>query len=172
MLPIRNGLKQGDDLSPLLFNFALDYAIRRVREKQEGLKLNGAYQILGYVDAVNILGRSIHNTNEYTDVLRFDNKKTGLEVNVDKSKYMAMSRDENARRSHNMKIDNRSFERVEELIYLVITLTHQNSMQDEIQSRLISGNLCYYSVQNRLTPGLLPKCMKIKIYRTLNLMCG
>jgi len=81
-----------------------------------------------------------------------------------------MSRVQNARRSHNMKIDNRSFERVEEFIYLGITLTHQNSMQDEIPSRLISRNLCYHSVQNLLYPGLLPKYMKIKIYRTLNLM--
>ena len=114
-------MKQGDVLSPLLFNFALDYAIRRVRVKQEGLKLNGAYQILGYVDDVNILGRSLHNTNEYTDTLKFDNKETGLEVNADISKYMVMSRDQNARRSHNMKTDNRSFERMEEFIYLGIT---------------------------------------------------
>jgi len=78
MFPIRNGLKQGEALSPLLFNFALDYAIRRVRVKQEGLKLNGAYQIFGCVDDVNILDRNILNTNEYTDALRFDNKETGL----------------------------------------------------------------------------------------------
>jgi len=63
MFPINNHLKQGDALSPLLFNFSLKYSIRKVQAKQDGLKLNGTRRLLVYADDVNILGGSIHNNN-------------------------------------------------------------------------------------------------------------
>jgi len=125
MLPIRNGLKQEDALLPLLFNFALEYTIRRVQVNQDGLKLNGTHQHLVYADDVNILGESVHTVKENTEALIVVKKEIGHEVNVDKTKYVVMSQDQNAGQNHSMKTDNSPFARVEEFKYLGTTLTNQ-----------------------------------------------
>jgi hypothetical protein len=143
---IRNGLKEGDVLSPLLFNFALEYAIKRDQVKQDGLKLKGTHQLLAYPDDVNILGGSAHTVKKNAEDLLVATKEIGLEVNADKTKYMVMSRDRNAGRRHSVKIDNNSIEKVEEFKYLGTTLTDKNSIQEEIKGRLKLANACYYSV--------------------------
>ena len=83
MFPIRNDLKQGDALSPLLFNFAFEYAIKRVWVNQDGLKLNGTHQLLAYVDDVNILGGSVHTVKKNAEALVVATKEIGLVVNAD-----------------------------------------------------------------------------------------
>jgi hypothetical protein len=75
---------------------------------------------------------------------------------------MVMSRDKTAGRSHSIKIDNNSFERVEKC--LGKTLTNQNSVQEEIKNRFNSRNACYHSMQNLLSSSLLFKNLKIKMY--------
>ena len=84
-----------------------------------------------------------HNKEKHRNIVAA-NKDIKLEVNADKTKYLVMPRDQNAGRSHDIKICNSSFERAEELKYLGTTVTNQNSIQEEIKSRLKSGKACYH----------------------------
>jgi len=104
------------------------------------------------------------NSKEKPEALVVATRENGLEVSAGKTKYMVMSRDHNAGRNHSVRIDNSTFEKVEELKYFGTTLTNQNSISEEIKSRLKSGNACYHSVQNLLSSRLLSKNLKIKIY--------
>jgi hypothetical protein len=151
----------------LLFNFALEYAIKRVQVNQDGLILNDTHQLLAYTDDVNILGGSVYTVKENAVALVVATKEIGLEVNADKTKYMVMSQDRNTGWDDSVKTDNSSIERVEEFKYLGTMLTDQNSIQEEIKSRLKLGHACYHSVQNLLSSRLLSKNLKIKIYRTI-----
>jgi hypothetical protein len=112
------------------------------------------------------LGGSIHSIKKNAEDLAIARKGIALEVNAEKIKYLFLSRNQNAGQNHNVNIDNKSFERVEEFKYLGTTLTNRNSIHEEIKNRLKSGNTCYHSVQNLLSSTLLSKNKKIRVYRT------
>jgi hypothetical protein len=88
-------------------------------------------------------------------------------VNAEKTKYMVMSRDQNAGQNGYIQTGNKSFETVKQFKYLGTTINIPNSIHEEIKSRLKSGNACYHPVQNILSFSLLSKNVKIKIYRTI-----
>jgi hypothetical protein len=83
-----------------------------------------------------MLGGSVHTVEKNTETVRVASKDIGLEGIVVKTKYMIISRDQNAGQSNSMKSNNRSFEKVEEFKYLGTTLTNQNPIQEEIKSRI------------------------------------
>jgi hypothetical protein len=99
---------------------------------------------------VNLLGDNIDTINKSTQTLI-----DGVKVNVEKTKYMLVSRDQKAGQNREIKIGNRSFENVSQFKYLRTTAINQNLIQGEIKRRLNSGNACYHSMQNLLSSRLL-----------------
>jgi hypothetical protein len=132
----------------LLFNFALEYAIWKVQENQVRLKLNGTHQLLLYAYDVNQLEDNINAIKKNREALSDSSKEAGVEVNADKTKYMLLSRRQNAWQNHGIKISNRSCENVAQLKYLGTTITNQNLIQEKVKRRLNLGNACYHSIQN------------------------
>jgi hypothetical protein len=154
-------------LSALLPKFAVEYAIRKVQEYKVRLKLNGTNQLLLNADDVDLqsdnIDTIIRNRETLIDVI----KEVGLEVNVEKTKYMLLSRHKNAGKNRYIMIANRCHDNVAQFKYLGTIVTNQNLIQKEIKRRLNSGNASLHSVKNLLSPRLLSKNVKIRVHKTI-----
>jgi hypothetical protein len=113
---------------------------------------------------VNLLGDNIDTTKKNTETLIDATMEVGLEINIEKTKYMLLSRCQDVGQNRDIKIANRSFENVSQFKYLGTTVTNQNLIQEEIKRRLNSSNACYHWVPNLLSSRLLSENLKIRIY--------
>jgi hypothetical protein len=96
----------------LIFNFALEYAIKKVQEIQVGLELNGTHQLFVYADDNNLLVDSISTIEENSEAILEATRDAGLEINAETTKYMIMSRHPNSGQDQNIRRANESFENV------------------------------------------------------------
>ncbi|PSN43959.1 hypothetical protein C0J52_12363 [Blattella germanica] len=154
---IHNGLEQGDALSPILFDFVLEHAIKSLEDKK-GVQLNGIHKLLVYADDMVLLGDSEEVLKANMHILRSNTRKLGLEVNVNKTKYMVTRRNTSCNANGQLMINEGNFEEVTEF---------KNEIQKEIKHRLNFGNACYYASQRLLSSQLLSKKIKLKIYKTV-----
>jgi hypothetical protein len=124
---------------------------------------------LAYAEDVNLLGDNKDTIKKHTEALIDASKEAGLDIDVEKTKYMLLSRHQNAgqNREIRVKIANRLFENVSHIRYLGTTVTNTNLIQEEVKRRLNSVNACYHSVQKILSFLLLSANVKMRIYKTI-----
>jgi hypothetical protein len=164
--PSQNGLKQGDALFPWLFNYPLDYAIRKVQENEEGLLLDGKHQLLVYANNINMLGKNISTMKRKTEALLEANRDVDLEVNTENIKYIAACHHQNVGKNHSSLIANKSFENMAKFKYLRTTVINTIFIQEENESKLNSENTCRHFFWVSYSE-ILSKSIKIEIYETV-----
>jgi sorting nexin-29 len=158
---INSGLKQGDAMSPVLFNMALESIIRKI-PRTETLNLDKGNILLAYADDIVVIGNSQESFQSTVEELMKIGKYIGLTINIGKTKYMMVKRrgvDHN-----NLQVGNNIFEQVQDFKYLGSNLNNQNNMHGEINIRLDAANRCFYALRTLFKSRLLSRKTKKHLY--------
>ena len=165
---VNSGLKQGDALSPLLFNLALEKTIREMQKEPTGITIGERkMQVLGFADDLNILGSSLNDTKRAAQVLEQAAGKVGLKINKEKTKIMKLL--ENEENEENTDDDDEavSYEKVNEFQYLGAMLSVRNDWSREIGIRITKAERAAFALNKFLKSKLFSKKTKIRLYTTI-----
>ncbi|KAJ0179056.1 hypothetical protein K1T71_005831 [Dendrolimus kikuchii] len=162
------GLKQGDALSPTLFNLVLEYVLRRVMTLEVGVQLNGRHKVIGYADDLALLGENREEIIKAAKVLEQEAKKVGLKINTDKTEYLHMKRYKNTRIAcTNLHVGDTLYKGASKFKYLGCTITDTNSREEEIHIRVQNALRCSAALHKVLVSRLLSRKTKIRVYKTV-----
>lgn len=169
-----NGLRQGDALSCILFNVALEGVIRRAGIQTGGTIFNRSIQIIGYADDIDIVGRNHKAIEEVLCNFDREAKRIGLQINEAKTKYMIAGSTSNTNIGNmvKFKIDiprngSYNFEQVHEFVYLGSLVSADNDMTRDIKRRIVAANRCFYSLYKQLRSNKISTSTKCTLYKTL-----
>jgi len=165
---VKEGLKQGDALSTLLFNCALEGAMRRAGIQTSRTLATSCVQILGFADDLDIVSRTYNGIVDTYTSLKREAARVGLIINENKTKYMKTGRATVPQQQENkVVIDNQTFDIVDEFVYLGALARADNDISIEIKRRIMAANRSYHGLQKHLRSNILTIKTKCSIYKTL-----
>lgn len=165
---VNGGLKQGDAISPILFNIALEKVVRTAGISVELFGRDGPRLLLAFADDIDVAGNSVLTVKDLFTRVETQANQVGLSINEDKTKYMHTSRTGRRDRvGQNVTMGEYNFERVATFKYLGATIAQDNNMIEEIKVRIQSGNKCLYALKSVLASKNISRRTKITIYKTV-----
>jgi len=163
---VKQGVRQGDGLSAVLFNLALDKVIKELKLK--GNILYKSKQACVYADDIALIARNVASLQEMLVTIKEIGMKYGLNINEAKTKYMKMEpKLGNIRQTTNIKLDEYTFERVTNFKYLGVIVNNKADIKQEISNRILMANRAYFTNNKLLKSKLILRSTKIQIYKTL-----
>lgn len=163
---VNTGVRQGDGLSPTLFNIALEETLQKVNNSNGGIHIGKRFNVLAFADDIVVIAETLNDIKEITKILIQETDIVGLKINEAKTKVMHITRN-SIITANQVQIESHTFDMVSTFKYLGVTLSDRNEEDIEIQIRINSANRSFYACQKLMSSKLLSKCSKIRIYKTI-----
>jgi hypothetical protein len=164
---VESGLRQGDGLSNILFNIALEKVIRSMQVNPGGTIYNRMTQCLAYADDMEIMARNLQELESECTRVREAGIEFGLRINENKTKYMYTTRREISDSADTIMVAGMCVEVSSKFKYLGATITADNSVGNEIRERIMAGNRCYFALHGVFKSRNISRRSKLVVYRTV-----
>lgn len=164
---IETGLRQGDKLSTILFNLALEKVVRAMSINWAGTIFYTSNQVTAFADDADLIGRGTLAVKGPFVEMEKEASKVGLAINENKTKYLAMERKQGSRVGQNITIDTYNFEVVQSFKYLGSVLNVTNDVEEEIKTRITQGNKSFYALKHLFKSSLVSRATKLRLYKTV-----
>jgi hypothetical protein len=163
------GLRQGDGVSTMLFNIALEGVIRRAGVEKEGSIFTKSIQLLGFADDIDIIGRSVRAVKDAFIKLEKEASRIGLRVNEDKTKFLMVSPSPRTRElvGTRLEVGDKRFEVVKEFVYLGALVNDDFNTSLEIKRRVTCATKAFYGIKHILRSKKISRNTKFELYKTL-----